>query len=407
MTYINKWIDLSILGLIMVALSGLVLRCKIVFALPFINFNHLLEAHSNFNFGGWVTLVLMVLMVNEILPEPFNKRPAYQWILGGIAISAWSMLIAFLLGGYSTLSTILSTFFIFLTYIFGWIFIRDILKAKLGSPVLLLAISSIVCLILSSSGPFIITYFFLIRSFNPILQRDAIFTYLHFQYNGFFSLAILALLFNQIGQNITAKGKKNIYRFSVVLCTSIIPSLFLSYLWQNPNQLFRIIAIVGSFLVLLSFFLFILSARSLQTNYNNESPVIRFLVFLSMASFMLKMLLQSLTIFPEIGNAIFGNRPIIMGFLHLVFLGFVSLFILALFVKKGFIDKTRKFTKFALIVFAVAVIINETLLITQGLVTMVIPGSIIFQWLLLGAGICLFAGTILIAIARLETRRLL
>jgi hypothetical protein len=403
---VKKWIDLSVLGLCTVALSGLILRSKIVFALPFINYNHLLEAHSHFTFGGWVTLALMALMVCEVLPAPFNKRPVYQWLLGSIAISAWSMLIAFLLGGYNTLSTLLSTFFILLTYIFGWIFIRDMLKAKVGTPVLLLVISSIACLIISSSGPFVITYIFLTRSFNAILYRDALFTYLHFQYNGFFSLAIFALLFNHISQAITARAKKNIYWFTVVLCVSIIPSLFLSYLWQAPDQLFRIIAMGGSFLVLLSLILFILCARSLQTTYHGERPVIRLMVFLSMGSFMLKSFLQSFTVFPEIGNAIFGNRPIIMGFLHLVFLGFVSLFILAFFAKKGWLDSTRKFTKTALIVFALAIVFNEVLLITQGWATMFLPGSTLFPWLLWAAGICLFAGTVLIAIARIRTRRL-
>jgi hypothetical protein len=406
MTNKNKWVDLSILGLCIVAFSGVVLRSKIVFALPFINYNHLLEAHSHFTFGGWVTLVLMALMVYELLPAPFNKKPVYQWLLAGIAIIAWAMLMAFLVFGYSTLSTIFSTLFIFLTYIFGWVFIRDILKAKLGSVVSLLAISSVVCLIISSSGPLIIIYIFLTGSFEAILYRDALFTYLHFQYNGFFSLAVFALLFNHIGQNIAAGAKKNIYWFAVVLCTSIIPSLFLSYLWQDPNQLFRIIAYGGSFIIMLSFFLFILSARSLQVTYKEEIPVIRFLAFLSMSSFMLKTFLQSFTIFPLIGNAIFGNRPIIMGFLHLVFLGFVSLFVLAFFAKKGLLDSTQKFTKLALFVFAGAVILNETLLITQGLATMFIPGGTLLPWLLWVAGLLLFAGTILIAIARIQTRRL-
>ena len=59
----HHWIDLSILNLCIVALLGMVLRSKIVFALPFINYNHLLEAHSHFTFGGWVTLILMSLFI--------------------------------------------------------------------------------------------------------------------------------------------------------------------------------------------------------------------------------------------------------------------------------------------------------------------------------------------------------
>ena len=378
-----------------------------VFALPLLNYNHLLEAHFHFGFGGWVTLIIMTLFVYELLPEKQNKKPIYQWLLGGIALFSWSMLLTFLIWGYNISSVIASICFVILTYFFGLIFIRDLLKAKLESSVVLLAISSIICLILSSSGSFIITYIVFTKSFDAILYRDALFTYLHFQYNGFFTLAIFALLFKHIGQSTTIRGNKNIRRFSIVLCISIIPSLFLSYLWQDPNMWFRIIAIIGSFCLLLTFYFFLLSTLSLRTIYKVEKPVLRFLLLLSFGSFMLKVFLQSLTIFPVIGNEIFGNRPIIMGFLHLVFLGFVTLFMLAYFIKKELMNSKIKLTNIAVIVFATAVIFNEVLLITQGFATMYIAGNIIFPWLLWITGIFLFTGSLLIAIARMKTRNLI
>jgi hypothetical protein len=400
----NKWIDLAILDLCTVGLLGALLRSKIVFALPFINYNHLLEGHSHFTFSGWVTLVLMVLMVYELLPASSNKKPSYQWLFAGIAISSWGMLIAFILQGYGAFSIIFSACFILFTYMFGWVFTRDIIKSKSGATVSLLAISSISCLIISSAGLSVIYYIYFTKSFEAILYRDALFTYLHFQYNGFFSLAIFALLFNHASKNISSKIQKNIHLFSVVFCLSIIPSLFLSYLWRDPNELFHAIAIGGSILLLLSCILFIISARQFLATYHNEKPIVRFLAYLSMGSFLLKSFLQCFTIFPQIGNAIFGNRPIIMGFLHLVFLGFVSLFILAYFSKTGLLDCTKRITRTALIVFAIAVILNEAILIAQGLATVFMPGSNIFPWMLWATGVCLFTGAILIAVARIQTK---
>jgi len=405
MTKKSKWIDIAILNLVVVALLGVVLRSKILFALPLINYNHLLEGHSHFTFGGWVTLAIMVLMVYELLPEALNKKNIYQWLFTGIALSAWGMLITFFLQGYNSISILFSTTFILVTYIFSVTFIIDIIKAKPVRPVLLLAISSMACLILSSAGSFIIVYIYFSKSFEAFLYRDALFTYLHFQYNGFFSLAIFALLFNHIANYITEKTQKKVYRFSLVLCISIIPSLFLSYLWQDPKPVFRIIAIAGSSLLLFTCFLFLVVSNSLLTNYREEKPVIRILIFLSMSAFLLKLFLQCFTIFPVIGNAIFGNRPIIMGFLHLVFLGFVTLFILAFFAKINLLDATKASTRAALITLSLAVILNEILLFAQGLTTMFIPGSVLFPWLLLGAGTGLFAGAILIIIARAQTKR--
>ena len=402
----NRWIDFSILALCMVGLLGLLLRSKIVFELPLINYNHLLEGHSHFTFGGWVSLALMTSLVLELLPPSVNQKYYYQWLLGGIAISSWGMLLAYLLEGYGYFSIICSFIFILITYVFGYVFTRDVVKTDLPKPIVLLAVSSIICLVLSSFGIFIIAYIYFTKSFEAILYRDALFTYLHFQYNGFFSLSIFALLFKLMDNNILQTARKNAGRFAVLLCISIIPSLFLSYLWQDPNKWFWVIAITGSLLLLLCCILLILTLRQLHKAYLQEIPVIRFLIFISMSSFLLKIFLQCFTIFPVIGNAIFGNRPIIMGFLHLVFLAFTTLFILAFFTRKGWLDGTKKFTIIALIVFTIAITCNEIVLLIQGLANILLAGSNLFAWLLWIIGICLFIGTMLIGIARIKTSKI-
>ena len=400
----NKWIDLSILSLLVIGLSGVVLRSKIVFELPLINYNHLLEAHAHFTFGGWVTLALLFLMVYELLPGSVSSRRIYQWLLGSILAGAWAMFLTFLFAGYETISVIASVFFILVTYVFAWVFIGDVLKAKLPATVSALAICSVVSLVLSSAGSYILFFVFYTKSLDAILYRDALFTYLHFQYNGFFTLAIISLLFHHIGQRVEAKGHRNMSRFALLLIISIIPSLFLSYLWQSPGPVLRVVAVSGSVLLLGSFCFFVLASKSLYVIYREEKPVIRLLIFLSMGSFALKIFLQCFTIFPGIGNEIFGNRPIIMGFLHLVFLGFTSLFVLAYFAKKGYLDISLRSTRTGLLVFALAVLLNETLLMSQGLATtMLLPGGNVFPWLLWLAGLCLLFGISLVYIARRHT----
>jgi hypothetical protein len=401
----NKWIDLSILGLFIVGFSGLIMRTKIVFEVPFINYNHLIEAHSHFTFAGWVSLALMTLMVYEMLPIPLRTKKIYQWLLALVAISSWAMLITYFLKGYAGASIIASFVFIVISFVFGWVFIRDIGKAGLSKSVRLLSISSIVCLMLSSVGTFIIAYIYFRNSFDAILYRDSLFTYLHLQYNGFFSLAIFALLFHHLEKKLDANAQKKMYRFAFFLCASIIPSLFLSYLWADPHPILRMVAIIGSLLLLICSILFVLLWRTMKGVFFEEAPVVRFLIITSMGSFLLKTFLQCFTIFPMIGNAIFGNRPIIMGFLHLVFLAFTSMFILAFISNKGLLDVRKQFVRIALILFGVAILFNEGLLIGQGLMTMLMPGSNFFPWALWVTGICLFTGTILIGIARIITRQ--
>jgi hypothetical protein len=400
------WIDLSILNLCLVGLVGLILRSKIVFSLPMINYNHLLEAHAHFSFGGWATLLLMALFVKELLPESAGRRPIYQWFLGAVALLSWGMLISFSIWGSGLISESLSLIFVLLTYLFGSVLIRDICKAKLNASITLLAVSSIVCLVLSSLGLLTISYINYSKSLDFILDRDAQFTYLHFQYNGFFTLAVFALLFNHIHERISLDAVKHIRMFSIVASISVLPTLFISYLWQDPNVWFRMIAIAGSLLLLFCFYLFILSLIDLKSVYNAESPIIRFLLLISLGSYLLKVVLQSFTVFPMVGNAIFGNRPVIMGFLHLVFLAFMTLFLLTYLTKINVLNSKFGFTRMALVVFAIAVILNEVLLGSQGLTSLLMAGSSIFSWLLWMTGIGLFAGTLLLAVSRIQSKKM-
>jgi hypothetical protein len=372
-----------------------------------INYNYLLEAHAHFSFGGWATLLLMTLFVRELLPESAARRPKYQWLLGAVAFLSLGMLISFSIWGSSLISESLSLIFVLLTYIFGSVLIREICKAKLNASITLLAVSSIICLILSSSGVITISYINYSKSLDFILYRDALFTYLHFQYNGFFTLAIFALLFNHIHQRSSLSAVKHVRMFSIVVSMSVLPTLFISYLWQDPNVWFRIIAVAGSLLLLFCFYLFLISVIALKSVYRAEKPILRFLLLILSGAYMLRVVLQSFTIFPEVGNAIFGNRPVIMGFLHLVFLGFVTLFLLAYLTKINVLNDKIGFTRIALVVFTIAVIMNEILLSSQGLSTMFMAGSNLYSWLLWVTGICLFAGTLLLVVARIQSKKIL
>ena len=289
---------------------------------------------------------------------------------------------------------------------FAWFFVRDVLQTKLNLSSKILAISSLTSLAISSAGTFIISFIFLTKSNNAFLYRDALFTYLHFQYNGFFTLAIFSLLFNNIDNIVNETTRKSIFRFAFMLSISVIPSWSLSFLWLDHGLLFRVAAMGSSFLLLITLVLFFQTAQSLKSIFGRQTRIIRVLVFLSICSFMLKVFLQIFTIVPEVSQAIFGNRPIIMGFLHLVFLGFVSLFALALLVKRRFLDGSQKFTKIALAVFATGIIVNESLLISQGLITIFTPATSLFNWLLWVAGIWLVFGSVLITIARFQIRKL-
>ena len=399
----DNWITCSILNFCIVSIIGFILRSKIIFFLPIINYNHLLESHFHFAFGGWMTLILMVLSVYELLPASLYKKAFYQWIFGIITITSWITLLTQYFDGNSLSTKLFSTAFILTTFIYSWIFIRDIKKANVSKAVQLLAISSLVSLILSSVGPLALDYLFALKSQNAILYRNALYTYLHFQYNGFFTLAVFSLIFHKIKWEINSSSDHNIYRFSILLVISIPTSLFLTYLWQNPITLFRLVAICGSVSILLTLIFFLIILPSLFKIFHKAEPVVKYIMFLAFCSFVLKMFLQSFTIIPKIGDAVFGNRPIIIGFLHLVFLGFVTLFILGYIMFSQIQNIRSGFARLALLVFSTGVILTETILMAQGLGAMFLKSNLLVPWLLWATSILLLIGALMIFMARIKS----
>jgi hypothetical protein len=378
---------------------GMALRSKILFSIPFLDFKYTLHAHSHFAFGGWVSLAIMALMVYDILPERFSKKPVYKWLLAAILLNAIGMLISFLLEGYAFFSIFFSTVFIFVSYVFAAVFTRDIYRSKVDKSIRLLCLGALAYMVLSSAGPFTLAYLMASKSANAVLYKDAIYTYLHLQYNGFFTLAVFALFFNTTNRQSAGNVNKLQSRFAYVLVFSVIPSMFLCYLWHYPNQFFYIIAIMGSISMLLALFYFSRTFSSAINTYRQMELFPKTMISLSFIAFTLKMIFQSLTIFKAVGDLVFSNRPIIIGFLHLVLLGFISLFLLAR------LHQSSVFRHYRLAIvagysFATSVILNELVLMGQGLGIMLQVSSSIYPVLLWLISILLFSSAGLLVLAR-------
>ena len=161
----------------------------------------------------------------------------------------------------------------------------------------------------------------------------------------FFTLGVFALFFKQVTNSVTGKTKKGIYYFSLVLASSILPALFLSLTWHPGNQLIQILAVLGAILTFLALICFLLVMAKLERKNLYATRIAYIFWVFAMISFAIKMLLQTGTIFPDLANMVFGFRPIIIGFLHLVFLGFVTFYLLAHLIETGGFNWKKQITK--------------------------------------------------------------
>jgi hypothetical protein len=170
-------------------------------------------------------------------------------------------------------------------------------------------------------------------------------------------------------------------------------------LWHNNNW-FYFWGALGCILIILSLFHFFRFFQSLQKT-NLFSPGIAKIFWLfAVFSFGLKMTLNVGTIFPQLGNAVYGDRPIIIGFLHLVFLGFLSFYLLAILIQDNYFTKNNKIISSPLLTFSIGIIANEFLLMLQGLGILFKTNHSTYQWLLWCTSIILFCGDLSMSLTR-------
>ncbi|GEP98738.1 hypothetical protein CCY01nite_49980 [Chitinophaga cymbidii] len=357
---LNRWTGITLINLFVVAVLGVLLRSVQLFPIPFVEYKFVLHAHSHFAFGGWVTLALAAWMTGELLVH----RPVYKWWLSGLLLTSVGMLLSFPFQGYGPVSIPFSMLFITCTYGFAYTFIKDLRHAAVSRSVRLLVKGALGFLVLSSLGPFTLAILMATGTHNPVLYNDAIYGYLHLQYSGFFTPAIFALLFHRY--------KVDNRQFVNWLLLSVLPTVCLTWLWHAPGIIVYIIAMVGSVLLI----------GGLTPFMRMRIAGLPWLAKVALGCFVLKQVLQACTVIPGVGDFVFFNRPVIIGYLHLVLLGFVTLYLLSHF---------RLPAGNGMAVFVAGVVMNEVALFAQGL-----RYNNVYPWLLLAASVLLAVGALLL-----------
>ena len=395
------WLRISLVNLCILAFIGVVLRYKIAYYLPFVDQKHLLQGHSHFAFGGWVTQVLMTLMVEYLrgngLENAFKK---YFILLTANLLTSYGMLVAFPIEGYGILSIIFSTLSIFVSYVFAFRFWKDLNQIKNNSDSKLWFKSAVVLNAISSIGAFSLAFMMANKIVHEKWYLSAVYFFLHFQYNGWFFFAVMGLFISKLN-SIGIETKKFKTIFSLFLF-SVVPAYFLSVLWMKiPFGLYALVVLASIFQIVGWVLIVKILLRNKELLRENISRFGGTLLKLVAIAFSVKLLLQAGSTHPSLSQLAFGFRPIVIGYLHLVLLGVITLFILSFIVVNKYLESTPLFSK-GIVVFTIGIILNETLLMTQGLFGMKnISVDFINQYLLIAA-LILFSGVLLVVISQLK-----
>ena len=367
---IRRWLLIAVLNLLMVAGAGLLMRLKMIFPLAWANQKYIMHAHSHFAFAGWVSHALMVLMIMAIFRlRANNPLPLrYQYIITANLFASYGMLICFAVQGYGLYAIIFSTLTLLISFIFagfGW---RDIGQSTVPVVVKYWFKASLFFSVLSSLGTFSLVRLMVTQQLDPLTQLASVYFYLHFQYNGWFLFGCVGLFLYWLydSSGVVACSKKLFWLFF----SCVIPAYFLSVLWWKafPDWLYIIVLVtvllqVSVWIWFVRHVLLSLKGRKILQMINPTTKIIWTGV---VTAVFLKILLQAASVIPSLSQLVYGYRPIVIAYLHLVLLVIISLFILG-FAFQMQILRLSKMAHRWMMGLAIGVVLNELILMLQGI----------------------------------------
>ncbi len=395
----GRWFKIGLFNLAIVALYGAIMRYKIAYDLPLFDQKHLLHAHSHFAFSGWISHLLysgLMLLLTSFLPE--NKLKKYTWLIAANLLCAFGMLIAFTLQGYKFASISFSTLSIIVAILFAWHYIRDSQLFSAGNASKPWAAAGLLLNVLASLGPFSLACMLATKNIDHNLYLGSIYYYLHFQYNGWFFFGSMALVITALPQyGHSFKKQFRIFAYTVV------PTFFLSLLWIKIPSWLYVLTVLATLLQLFAWLSLVLQLwKIFRQNTERVQPQWINIFFVGAAlALTIKFILQAISVIPSLSQLVFGFRPIVIAYLHLILLGVYSLFLIGWMITKKLIRLTPAL-KTAAFAFLTGVILNELLLAIQGCMSFSYLPVPYINEMLLATAIILFASAAGMAIAQIR-----
>lgn len=395
---LQRYTKFALFNLCIVAGIGVILRYKIAYSLPFIDQKHLLHGHSHFAFAGWITQALMVLLVNYLCRQKDETAAKkYKWLFTANLITAYGMLISFPLQGYGLFSISFSTLSILVSYLFAVKFWKDLSALKKNEISHWWMKAALLFNVLSSLGAFSLAFMMATKTIHQNWYLAAVYFFLHFQYNGWFFFACMGLATATFFTHVPRPVLKRIFWLFAAAC---IPAYVLSALWLPIPSWAYAIVVLAAFSQLIGW-AFILQQIKMQFTYIQSvtTNAIRQIIVLAGIALTIKLLLQMGSTIPSLSVLAFGFRPIVIGYLHLILLGVITLYLLGFFMHEKYMN-TSSGAVMAVRVFVSGIILNELLLMIQGTAAMTYTPLPYINEMLLAAAFVMFCGILLINISQ-------
>ncbi len=379
------WFRVALVNFLIAAIMGVVLRYAFVEELSWLNFRFFLHGHSHVAMLGWVYLALYALLMSGFLSEEQQRSKFYRdvFLLSQAAVTG--MLIAFPVQGYAAVSIAFSTLHVLASYAFAWRFWRDI-RGQSGLAALS-ARASILFMLLSTLALWAMIPIMIYGYQHKAVYYMTVQFYLHFQFNGWFTFAVLGLFFQLLqsrnvvgfGQAIgeVGRGKAEVgsaeaesvmepgrsrhrllsdfrfptsdfhrlaRRFFWLLAISSFFTYALAVAWSEPRPIVFATNSLGVTMQLAAMVFFALLVIKAHRELHQKLDGWGFLLIkIAFACFALKVLMQAAVVIPYIATVAYTIRNFVIGFIHLVLLGVITQFILGYAALNGLLNLRSRF----------------------------------------------------------------
>ncbi|WP_461491432.1 hypothetical protein [Pontibacter sp. HJ8] len=376
---------------VLVAVLGLFLRWLMVSPVAGVNYKNFLHAHSHLALLGWLYCASFaaLLYIFPVVTAEARKSFRRQFFL--TQVSVLGMLFTFPVQGYALFSIIFSTMHILLSYWFArsyWKHVQLNVDTSTHATSLQYIGAALLFMVISSIGPWAMGPIMAKGTTGGELYYSAIYFYLHFQYNGWFTFAVLGLLFWFLEHRQVYFNRSWAMRAFWLLALGCLPAYALSVLWTKPADWVYAIGYVAVVMQLAGLLYLIKVVRQVWVKVVGLlKPWARALVGMALVFFVLKLVLQMLSAFPYMADLAYKLRYFIIGYLHLSLLGFVTLFLLGFLLQQG-LYRLGRYGAIGLTLFLAGFFATELMLFGQGtLLWLGLTTLPSFNWLMFWASV--------------------
>ncbi|MFH6957584.1 hypothetical protein ACHRV1_09260 [Flavobacterium aquidurense] len=357
----KSWLICCFFNFLTASLIGLLMRFVYLFPLE-INYGFLLHAHSHVAMLGWAYLMIYVLIVRFFIPIEKRRKPVYNWLFWGTQFSVVGMMITFPVQGYALFSIIFSTMHIVLSYVFCRLVWKDIAKEK--TPAAMLLRTSVLFMVFSTFGVWCLGPAVSMLGKQSIFYQIAIQFFLHFQFNGWFLFAVLALFLRQFEDKI---NKKSFSIFFTLLIIATFLTIAFPVSWFVKCNFLSWINACGVILQLIAFVFFykMLQPESGQLKAGLDTTA-KMVYGLALCSLLMKIGVQLLVLIPNLAEVSHQVRNFVIGFIHLTSLGVITGFLLGVLLQNKLLSHQSQLLRTGIKSFIFGFIVTEIFLFLQG-----------------------------------------